>query len=357
MNEDTVEIITELAAEDRAANWVGGEAKAFIHVAGYTFKLGLKRVEWLLEEDRWRRCGFATSEEFAEAIEFDKALKPAAEARKAIAEKLFAIGVSKRKIAKTLNVSHTQINDDLSGRKFPPDEENASQNKGPENATGNFLPPGLLGGGRAADLISKKAKTYEERRGERDERERALGDKILALPDKRYGVIYADPEWRFEFWSQDGAAWSSPDNHYQTSPLDVIKARPVEEIAADDCALFLWSTVPMQPQAYEVMAAWGFAYKSQFVWIKDKPGNGYWNRNQHEILLLGTRGEVPAPIQGPKSSSVIFAPVGGHSEKPESFYGLIEEIFPTLPKIELNARKRRDGWDAWGLEAPAEAAE
>ena len=210
----------------------------------------------------------------------------------------------------------------------------------------------MLEGERAARLITNKAETYDSRKAKRDERERELCDKILALPDEKYGVIYADPEWKFEFWSEDGAAWSSPDNHYQTSPLDVIKARPVEKIAADDCSLWLWATVPMMPQALEVMAAWGFTYKSQFVWIKDKPGNGYWNRNQHEVLLVGTRGNVPAPIQGPKSSSVINAPVGEHSEKPTAIYELIEEYFPTLPKIELNARIKRNGWSAWGHEAP-----
>jgi N6-adenosine-specific RNA methylase IME4 len=215
----------------------------------------------------------------------------------------------------------------------------------------------MLDGERAAKLIANKAETYEAKQAKRDARERALGDKILALPDKKYGVIYADPEWRFEFWSADGAAWSSPDNHYQTSALDVIKARPVGQIAADDCALFLWATSPMLPQALAVMAAWGFEYKSSWVWIKDKPGNGYWNRNQHEILLLGTRGNIPAPIQGPKSSSVIEAPVGVHSEKPTAFYELIEDLFPTLPKIELNARAGRKGWESWGFDAPDKAAE
>jgi hypothetical protein len=99
----------------------------------------------------------------------------------------------------------------------------------------------LLEGERAARLITNKAETYDSRKAKRDERERELCDKILALPDEKYGVIYADPEWKFEFWSEDGAAWSSPDNHYQTSPLDVIKARPVEKIAADDCSLWLWA--------------------------------------------------------------------------------------------------------------------
>ena len=174
----------------------------------------------------------------------------------------------------------------------------------------------------------------------------------MALPLKRYGVILADPEWEFQVWNEDTGSDRSAENHYPTSTLGEIKKRDVPSIAADDSVLFLWATPPMLPQALEVMAAWGFSYKSQWAWVKDKAGNGYWNRNQHEILLLGTRGNVPAPIQGPKSASVIFAPVAQHSEKPKAFYRLIEGHFPTLPKIELNAREKRKGWTAWGNEAP-----
>jgi N6-adenosine-specific RNA methylase IME4 len=104
------------------------------------------------------------------------------------------------------------------------------------------------------------------------------------------------------------------------------------------------------------MDAWGFTYKSNFAWMKDRAGTGYWNRNQHELLLVGTRGNVPAPAPGTQWSSVITAPRGRHSEKPERAYELIEHHFPNLPKIELNARCGRPGWDSWGLEAPSGSA-
>lgn len=141
---------------------------------------------------------------------------------------------------------------------------------------------------------------------------------------------------------------AAADNHYATSELDVIKALDVPSIAAKDCVLWLWATVPMLPQALEVMAAWGFNYQSQFAWNKDRAGIGYWNRNQHELLLVGTRGDVPAPAPGTQWSSAIYAPRGKHSEKPEICYELIEAYFPNLPKIELYARKRRPEWSAWG---------
>jgi len=142
------------------------------------------------------------------------------------------------------------------------------------------------------------------------------------------------------------------DNHYPTSPTGIIAGRPVASVAADDCVLFLWATVPMLPQALRVMAAWGFEYKTNFIWAKDRIGTGYWNRNKHEHLLVGVRGKPPAPAPGTQWESVLHAPVGRHSAKPELFLELIERYFPTLPKIELNRRGlARPGWDAWGNEA------
>jgi N6-adenosine-specific RNA methylase IME4 len=208
--------------------------------------------------------------------------------------------------------------------------------------------------GEKSAYAELRAEANDERIKQRAKRERELADKIMALPDKRYGVILADPEWRFETWSPKGKTATSADNHYPTSALDVIKARPVADIAADDCVLFLWATVPMTPQAFEVMAAWGFNYVSHAAWNKDHAGTGYWFRNKHELLLVGTRGHVPAPAPGTQWESVIEAPVGKHSEKPERVYELIESYFPTLPKIELNARHRREGWEAWGNEAPSD---
>lgn len=195
-----------------------------------------------------------------------------------------------------------------------------------------------------------------DKKERRAERERDLAARQTALPNKRYGVIYADPEWRFEVYSRETGMDRAADNHYPTSGTDEICARPVGDIAADDCALFLWATVPMLPDALRVMAAWGFEYKSHCIWAKDRIGTGYWFRNQHELLLVGTKGGVPAPALGTQIESLVDSPVGKHSEKPAKFYELIEGYFPSLPKIELNARAARPGWDAWGYEAPEQSA-
>jgi hypothetical protein len=131
-----------------------------------------------------------------------------------------------------------------------------------------------------------------EKKRRRAEREVERGAKIAALPSKRFGVILADPPWKFGVWSPDTSN-ALPD--YPTCELETIKALDAAAIAADDCALFLWATVPMLIEALAVMEAWNFAYKSHFVWVKNKIGNGYWNRGKHELLLIGTRGDPPTP--------------------------------------------------------------
>jgi N6-adenosine-specific RNA methylase IME4 len=196
------------------------------------------------------------------------------------------------------------------------------------------------------------AERNEEKKERRAEREAELAAKIVALPEKRYGVIYADPEWRFEPWSRETGMDRAADNHYPTSELQTIKNRSVHDLAAANCVLFMWATSPMLEDAIEVLHAWSFRYVTSFVWVKDKIGTGYWFRNKHETLLVGIKGDVPAPAPGTQADSVIFAPVGRHSAKPEVFYEIIERYFPNVPKIELNARQRRAGWEAWGLEAP-----
>jgi N6-adenosine-specific RNA methylase IME4 len=109
--------------------------------------------------------------------------------------------------------------------------------------------------------------------------------------------------------------------------LDEIKALPVTtRLAADDCVLFLWATVAMLEEAFEVMKAWGFCNKSNMAWDKEIIGTGYWARNQHEHLLIAVRGDPPAS------------------------YAIIEAMYPDLPKLELFARQARSGRDVWGNE-------
>lgn len=186
----------------------------------------------------------------------------------------------------------------------------------------------------------------------RAERELTLAGRILALADKKYGVILADPEWRWEPWSRETGMDRAADNHYSTSPTEVIAARDVPSIAAADCVLFIWATVPMLEDALHVMARWGFQYRTHLIWDKELGGTGYWFINQHEILLVGTKGKPVAPAQGTQVRSILREKRGEHSAKPEAVAEMIERLWPNVPKIELNRRgPARPGWDAWGNEA------
>jgi len=186
-------------------------------------------------------------------------------------------------------------------------------------------------------------------------RERELAGKICALPERKYGVIYADPPWKFAPWSANGMDRSAA-NHYLEQETTEILALDVDRLAYNDSVLFLWATVPMQKVAFAVMDGWGFDYRTEFVWHKDKIGTGFWNRNKHEKLLVGVRGNPPAPAPGEQWDSIVEAPRTLHSVKPEKFYQLIEAYIPNLPKLELYARNTRPGWDSWGNEIPTTAA-
>jgi N6-adenosine-specific RNA methylase IME4 len=197
--------------------------------------------------------------------------------------------------------------------------------------------------GDRAVVKAARAERQAEKRARRQKREAELGAAIGAMPDKKYGVIYADPPWEFEPYSDETGMDRAAGNYYPTLGGELICRMDIP--AADDCILFLWATAPMLPDALTVMAAWGFSYKSNIVWAKNKAGTGYWSRNKHEHLLIGTRGKVPAPAPGEQSSSVIEATVGRHSEKPAVFRKMIQEMFPSLPKLEMFARgEPPPGW-------------
>ena len=203
-----------------------------------------------------------------------------------------------------------------------------------------------------AEIIKKakeirQAKT-EKRRSERLEKIIEIADSSLPLEGKKYPLILADPPWSYDYSSTDNR---EIENHYPTMPLNEICELPVTDKAMDDCILFLWATSPKLEESLQVINAWGFKYTTNFVWVKDKIGMGYYGRQQHELLLIAKRGAVPVPPPANRPSSVVKANRLEHSQKPDCFYEIIEEMYPTLPKIELFARNGREGWDRWGNQA------
>jgi N6-adenosine-specific RNA methylase IME4 len=208
---------------------------------------------------------------------------------------------------------------------------------------------------RAAQTI--RARKAETRRAERIERLAVTCNQNSPFPsDRRYAVIYADPPWHFEVYNEESGIERAAGNHYPTLSLEQICALPVQELATDAAVLFIWTTAPHLVEALQVITAWGFAYKSNICWVKDKIGLGYLVRNQHEHLLIGTRGDIPTPPPAQRPPSVINAPRREHSRKPDEAYALMERMYPELPKIELFARHACEGWAAWGNEVRAETA-
>ena len=130
----------------------------------------------------------------------------------------------------------------------------------------------------------------------------------------------------------------SPESHYPTAATDEILKIDVPGITAEDAICFLWGLPYMSAEALDLLRGWGFAVKTNLVWVKPTIGLGYLMRNRHELLWIGTMGNPPAPARGEQPDSVIEAPRGEHSEKPRAVHEMIERLYPTLPKIELFAR-------------------
>jgi N6-adenosine-specific RNA methylase IME4 len=171
---------------------------------------------------------------------------------------------------------------------------------------------------------------------------------------KKYGAILADPAWTFKVYSEKGKDRSA-EKHYSTMTLRNIMDMPVADLAAPDCALFLWVTMPQLIEGINVMESWGFLYKTcAFSWMKTNSkspglftGMGYWTRSNAEICLLGTRGKPKRLNKDVKQA--ILEPRREHSRKPDCVYERIERLVGG-PFLELFSRTQRPGWDVWGNE-------
>ena len=163
--------------------------------------------------------------------------------------------------------------------------------------------------------------------------------------DKKYQVIYADPPWRYDFSKSDSR---KIENQYPTMGIEEICNMKIP--ADDNAVLYLWATAPKLEEALMVMKAWGFKYRSQAIWFKEKIGMGYWFRNQHELLLVGVKGKFSPPSASMRIGSVIKEKRGIHSKKPDCVRNHIAFWYPNANRLELFARNNYSGWDVWGNE-------
>jgi len=181
--------------------------------------------------------------------------------------------------------------------------------------------------------------------------------KQVELDARRLGkfvVLYADPPWRYENPPMGGTN-RSIERHYPTMELGDICALNVSDLAHEHAMLFLWATAPKLPECLQVAEAWGFECRTNMVWDKMKIGMGYHVRNQHELLLICKRGELPPPQVEARPASVLSIPRGEHSAKPHEFYDVIDAMYPGVRKLELFARdsEGRKDWSYWGNQSEA----
>ena len=183
-------------------------------------------------------------------------------------------------------------------------------------------------------------------------------DFARTVRGRRFGTILADPPWRFQNRTGKMAPEHRRLSRYGTMDLDGIKALPVEGAAAEMAHLYLWVPNALLPEGLAVMAAWGFAYKSNIVWHKirkdggsDGRGVGFYFRNVTELLLFGVRGKnARTGPAGRRQVNLLPTRKREHSRKPDEMYDIIEACSPG-PRLELFARGKRKGWAGWGDEA------
>ena len=206
-----------------------------------------------------------------------------------------------------------------------------------------------------AKLPPEKQETYlrrasEEKLSVRDLREEVRKDKVtfqenIKLPNDRYDLVYADPPWQYGNSLPNYV--TTPADYYPLMSIDEICAMPIKNMVNDNAVLFLWVTSPILEEAFQVVKAWGFKYKTSFIWDKIKHNMGHYSSVRHEILLLCIRGSYP--LHNVKLyDSVLSLERTAHSQKPEYYYEMIEDIYCNAKKIELFSRAKRQNWDSYG---------
>lgn len=233
-------------------------------------------------------------------------------ARKDVVKKLADDGLSHRDIAEALGVSHTTVGRDLAGTDVP--------------EIGTFVP--------SEDMVHSKEGSF-------------CGPsqlESLISSGQKFGCIYADPPWVYD--NQGTRAATS--NHYDGLTVEQLCDLPIVKLAADDAHLHLWTTNAFLFDCPAIFKAWGFEFRSSFVWVKPEIGIGNYWRNSHEFLLTGIRGNAKR-FEHKGLKSWLECSRGKHSEKPHQVREFIAMASPK-PRLELFARTVHDGWVSWGDE-------
>jgi N6-adenosine-specific RNA methylase IME4 len=178
--------------------------------------------------------------------------------------------------------------------------------------------------------------------------------KQYELPAGKYRVIYADPPWKYSSSGLD--QYGPAERHYDSLSIKELcgyqdkNGKKISELAGEDAVLFLWVTSGILAECWPVIDAWGFNYKSSFIWDKIKHNYGHYNSVRHELLLICTRGSCLPDEPKLFDSVVEFERSEEHSEKPGIFREMIDVLYPIGRRIELFARSKTKGWETFGDE-------
>ena len=181
----------------------------------------------------------------------------------------------------------------------------------------------------------------------------ALTQRVFTpdMPSGKHDVIYADPPWRYDFDVESRAT----ENHYPTLLVkDICRLKDknkvrIQDKFQDNAVLYLWATAPKLNESFQVIREWGFTYKTNMVWTKEKIGLGWYCRNQHELLLIAEKGDMPLPEANVRPPSILKYPRTTHSTKPPELYKLIETWYPNRLYLEVFGVKNETRPDYWAV--------
>jgi len=177
---------------------------------------------------------------------------------------------------------------------------------------------------------------------------------MIPFPNKKYQIIYGDPPWNFNFKKRNKLSQEAKNRLYSTMMAKDIVNLPINTLADDNCILFLWVMNSEIPLALECINKWGFTYKTvAFTWVKTTKntyhfGGGNWTRSNPELCLLATKGKIKRASASVRNLTISL--LREHSRKPDEIRNKIIQLVGDLPRIELFARQKTEGWDVWGNE-------
>ena len=320
-----------------------------VNTSGYTMERACIALEWLIEDGKWKELGtgFDDINKFLETVNLSE-FKIAVDRRKKLSKQLNELQATQRSTAKALGVNQTTILRDIGNDANASEEKdnyiqgNDIKNTGDANAS----VPTLLS--KPASEVIQEAEKAENNKEKKIIKQQEIEQQRIEIeasiePEIKdnYNIIAIDPPWNYgREYDPESSRVANPYPEMTQDELKQFKIHP-----ADDCIIFLWTTHAFLWDAKELLDLWGFTYKANLVWDKEKMGMGAWFRMQCEFCLVGIKGKPY--FNNTKWRDIIREPRREHSRKPEVFYTMVSEI-TAGKKIEYFSRGNREGWESMG---------